>query len=131
MGCVSDHETIQSRSEVDSIQATVSITPKSNPSGWFVNLDITVHAPPNVDIDIPIYGSTLGSFNVVALGFGGGGASDGSSFTSKSYELEPTGLVWQTIPSIPISYIDKRKNPAGKHGVIHTEGMFFVYNPLF
>ena len=131
MGCVSDHETVQSRSEVDSIQATVSITPKSNPSGWFVNLDITVHAPPNVDIDIPIYGSTLGSFNVVALGFGGGGASDGSSVTSNMYELEPVGMVWQTIPVIPISFVDKRTSITGVHHVLYTEEMSFVINPLF
>ena len=131
VGCVSEHEFVETHSEVDFIYATVIMTPKSNPSGWFVNMDITVEAPSDVEVTIPTHSSTLGSFDVKALGFGGGGASDGSSLTSKSYELEPTGLVWQTIPSIPISYIDKRKHPAGKHGVLHTEGMFFVINPLF
>ena len=52
-------------------------------------------------------------------------------YATEDYTLEPTGLAWQTIPSISISYIDKRNDPAGKHGVLNTEGMFFVYNPLF
>ncbi len=131
LGCVSKYDFLETHSDVDFIYATVLMTPKSNRGGWSAQLDITVEAPSDVEVTIPNHSSTLGSFNVKALGFGGGGASDGSSLTSKTYELEPTGLVWQTIPSIPISYIDKRKHPAGKHGVLHTEGMFFVINPLF
>ena len=131
VGCVSKYEFLETHSEVDSIYATVIMTPKSNPSGWSAQLDIYVEVPSDVEVTIPTHSSMLGSFEVKALGLGGGGASDGSSYTSKNYELEPTGLVWQTIPSIPISYIDKRKNPSGKHGVLHTEEMIFVYNPLF
>ena len=131
LGCVSKYECIENHSDVDFIYATVIMTPTSNPSGWSAQLDIYVEAPSDVEVRIPNHSSTLGSFDVKALGIGGGGASDGSTFTSKKYDLEPTGLVWQTIPSIPISYIDKRTEPAGKHGVLHTEEMNFVYNPLF
>ena len=40
--------------------------------------------------------------------------------------------VWcgRSISSIPISYINKRKNPAGNYGVLHIEGMLSVYNLL-
>ena len=105
--------------------------PKNHRSGWSAQFDIYVEVPSNVEVMIPTYSSTLGSFEVIAVGIGGGGSSDGSTYTSKNYTLEPTDLVWQTIPSIPISYIDKRNDPAGKHGVLHTEEMNFVYNPLF
>ena len=131
MGCVSKYESLTNISEGDFIYASVYMVPKLNPSGWSAQFDIYVEAPSNVDVMIPTYSSTLGSFDVIAFGTGGGGSSDGSTYTSKNYTLEPTGLVWQTIPSIPISYIDKRTNPAGTHGVLHTEEMNFVYNPLF
>ena len=131
VGCVSKYEFLETNSDFDFIYATVIMTPKSNRGGRSAQLDIYVEAPSSVKVTIPTHSSTLGSFDVNALGFGGGGASDGSTYTSKSYELEPTGFVWQTIPSIPISYIDKRNDPAGKHGVLHTEEMNFVYNPLF
>ena len=131
MGCVSKYESLTSNSEVDFIYAGVYMDPKSHPSGWAAQFDIYVEVPSNVEVMIPTYSSRLRSFDVIAVGIGGGGSSDGSTYTSKNYTLEPTGLVWQTIPSIPISYIDKRNDPAGKHCVLHTEEMNFVYNPLF
>ena len=74
VGCVSEHEFLETHSEIDFIYATVIMTPKSNPSGWFVDMDITVEAPSDVEVTIPTHSSTLGSFDVKALGFGGGGA---------------------------------------------------------
>ena len=130
-GCISANEIIQSHSEVDFIYSTVALTHLPYPTGWSIHMDITVEAPADVEVTIPTHSPTLGSFNVMSLGVGGGGASDGSSLTTKTYMLEPTGLIWQTIPAIPISYIDKRTDPAGIRRVFYTEKMFFVYNPLF
>ena len=48
IGCVSEHSTTQRTVEVDSVEAIVEVTPRSNAKGWFVELDIMVNAPPEV-----------------------------------------------------------------------------------
>ena len=64
MGCVSKYESLETHSDVDFIYATVIMTPKSNRSGWSAQFDIYVEAPSNVEVTIPTYSSTLGSFDV-------------------------------------------------------------------
>ncbi len=128
MGCVSEHQNIQRKIEVDSIMAIVEVTPRLAAKKWIVDMVIKVDAPPYVDVSIPIKTDSIGSFNLISQGFGGGGSSDGSTITKRSYELDPQGFGLQVIPVINIPYIDKRAISAGERKVLQTEDIQFFIN---
>ena len=128
MSCVSAYKTIQRTIEVDSIEAIVDVTALPNVSGWILAMDIIVYAPRDVEVSIPLKTSGIGSLTIMSQGVGGGGASDGSTITSRSYHLEPDGFGLQTIPVLKIPYIDKRIHTSGESKVLHTEEMRFLIN---
>ena len=90
-----------------------------------------IHAPRDVEVDIPLKSTKIGSFTILSQGIGGGGSSDGSTITSRSFLLEPDGFGLQKNPVFKIPYIDKRAHSTGEHKVLHTEQINFVINPWY
>ncbi len=95
-------------SEVGPVKATVTLSPQKPRLGDSLTLTLTVHAQPEISVEMPPFGDALGRFAIKNYTPRTQTNSDGSSTHSQRYSLEVPMSGRQRIPAMRIEFTDRR-----------------------
>ncbi len=119
----SQPNTLHSEIQRGPVKVEVDIFPREPRLSDEPTLTLTVTAEPNVRVEMPPFGESLGEFMIRDFYEPLQKTADGRQVQQQVYTLEPTGSGAMSIDPITVTFIDERDTGDGKQHTIETEAL--------